>query len=307
MNKINLEVDIAGFKIRNPCMNAAGVLGMTHSLLKTVYNSGAGAVVTKSIGPEPRDGHLNPTLVPFDYGALNAMGLPNPGVEYFIEEIKELKKMGVPVVASFFGGSIQDFVDVARALSKAGVDALELNGSCPNVLEEMGMLASDANNIEIVTSAVRKVTNLPLFVKLSPNVTDIKIISKAAERGGADAITAVNTLLGMAIDIDFKRPVLTNTTGGLSGSALKPVALRCVWEISEAVNLPIIGCGGITSWRDAVEFLLAGASALEIGTAVMSHGIDVYGEIAEGISSYLAENGYKDIKEIIGLAHQGKD
>jgi len=307
MNKINLEVDIAGFTIRNPCMNAAGVLGMTPNLLKMVYNSGAGAVVTKSIGPEPREGHLNPTLVPFEYGALNAMGLPNPGSEYFAEKIKELKKMGVPVVASFFGGSVQDFVDVARTLSKAGVDALELNGSCPNVLEEMGMLASDTENIEMVTAAVRKVTDLPLFVKLSPNVTDIKSISEAAERGGADAITAVNTLLGMAIDIDFKRPVLTNTTGGLSGPALKPVALRCVWQIREVVNLPIIGCGGITSWRDAVEFLLAGASVLEIGTAVMSQGIEVYGEIAKGISSYLAEKGYTDIKEIIGLAHKRKD
>jgi dihydroorotate dehydrogenase (NAD+) catalytic subunit len=307
MNKINLKVDIAGFKIKNPCMNAAGVLGMTPSLLKMVFNSGAGAVVTKSIGPEPRDGHQNPTLVHLEYGALNAMGLPNPGAEYFSDEIKELKKMGVPVVASFFGDSVKDFVDVAMILSKAGVDALELNGSCPNVLEEMGMLASDAKNIEVVTAAVREVTDLPLFVKLSPNVTDIKIIAEAAERGGADAITAVNTLLGMAIDIDFKRPILSNTTGGLSGPAVKPVALRCVWQIKEAVNLPIIGCGGITSWKDAIEFLLAGASALEIGTAVMNNGIEVYGRIAEGISSYLAEKGYSDIKEIIGLAHQRKD
>ena len=307
MTKVKLAVDIAGFKMKNPCMNAAGVLGMTPAILKRVYDSGAGAVVTKSIGPEPRDGHQNPTLAPFEFGALNAMGLPNPGADYFSDEIRELKKMGLTVVASFFGGSVQEFVDVARMLSDAGSDALELNGSCPNVAEEMGMLAADPENVELVTAAVRDETDLPLFVKLSPNVTDIKIIAEAAERGGADAITAVNTLKGMAIDIDFKRPVLTNITGGLSGPAVKPVALRCVWEVSEVVNIPVIGCGGITSWRDAVEFLLAGATALELGTALMNEDLCIYGGIGDGIRSYLEENGFSELKEIVGLAHEGKN
>jgi dihydroorotate dehydrogenase (NAD+) catalytic subunit len=300
-------VEVAGLRLRSPLMNAAGVLGMSPPILKRVYDSGAGAVVTKSIGPVPRTGHPNPTLVRVSCGALNAMGLPNPGADYFADKVRTLKEMGVPVVASFFGGSVEEFAEVASALSEAGADALELNASCPNVQEELGMLASDAGNVEKVTAAVREETRLPLFVKLSPNVTDIKEIARAAERGGADAITAVNTLKGMAIDIDFRRPVLTNVTGGLSGPAVKPVSLRCVWEVAEAVDVPVIGCGGVTTWEDAVEYLLAGASALEIGTAVMTHGFEVYGQVNEGIRRYLEENGFGGIKEVVGLAHQTRE
>jgi len=304
LSKLSLAVEVAGLRLRSPLMNAAGVLGMSPPILKRVYDSGAGAVVTKSIGPAPRTGHPNPTLVRVSCGALNAMGLPNPGAEYFADEVKALKEMGVPVVASFFGGSVEEFAEVASTLSEAGADALELNASCPNVQEELGMLASDAGNVEKVTAAVREETRLPLFVKLSPNVTDIKETAMAAERGGADAITAVNTLKGMAIDIDFRRPILTNITGGLSGPAVKPVALRCVWEVAEAVEVPVIGCGGVTTWEDAVEYLLAGASALEIGTAVMTHGFEVYGQVNEGIRRYLEENGFSGVKEVVGLAHQ---
>jgi dihydroorotate dehydrogenase (NAD+) catalytic subunit len=301
--KISLAVDLAGFRLRNPTMNAAGILGMSPPLLKRVYDAGAGAVITKSIGPVPREGHPNPTLVQVTGGALNAMGLPNPGVTHFIGEIAKLKELDVPTVASFFGGSVQEFADVAYKLTRAGADALELNASCPNVAEELGMLAGDADNVEAVTNAVKEKTSLPLFVKLSPNVTDIKAIAKAAERGGADAITAVNTLLGIAIDVNFRRPVLTNTTGGLSGSAIKPVALRCVWEVSQAVDIPVIGCGGITTWEDAIEYLMAGASAVEIGTAVMTHGVEVYAEIVNGMERYLAENGFSRVEEVVGVAH----
>jgi len=304
LSKLSLAVEVAGLRLRSPLMNAAGVLGMSPPILKRVYDSGAGAVVTKSVGPVPRTGHPNPTLVRTSCGALNAMGLPNPGAEYFTDEIKDLKEMGVPVVASFFGGTVEEFALVAGTLSDAGADALELNASCPNVQEELGMLAADAGNVEKVTAAVRDETSLPLFVKLSPNVTDIKEIAEAAERGGADAITAVNTLKGMAIDIDFRRPVLANVTGGLSGPAVKPVALRCVWEVAEAVEVPVIGCGGVTTWRDAVEYLLAGASALELGTAVMTHGFEVYGQVNEGIHRYFEDNGFNSVKEVIGLAHQ---
>lgn len=304
MPKLSLAVDVGGLRLRNPTMNAAGVLGMNPPLLKRVYDSGAGAVITKSIGPEPRGGHMNPTLVSTSYGVLNAMGLPNPGADYFVDSLKSLKGLGVPVVASFFGGDVEEFASVAEMLSETGADALELNASCPNVMEELGMLASDCLNVERVTAAVREVTSLPLFVKLSPNVTDIGAIAKAAEAGGADAITAVNTLKGMAIDVDFMKPVLTNVTGGLSGPAVKPVGLRCVWEVAQAVDLPVIGCGGITSARDAVEYLLAGASAVEIGTAVMTQGMNVYGDVAQGIESYLREHGFSSIKEVVGLAQR---
>ncbi len=304
MSQLSLAVNVAGLRLRNPVMNAAGVLGMSAPLLKRVYDGGAGAVVTKSLGPVPRRGHRNPTLISFEGGALNAMGLPNPGAEYFIEAIRDLKGEGIPVVASFFGASLDDFREVASILSEAGADALELNVSCPNVEEEMGMLGADPVNTERVTAIVKEVAESPVFVKLSPNVTDISEIARAAERGGADAITAVNTLKGIAVDVDLRRPVLTNVTGGLSGPAVKPVALRCVWEVAGAVDIPVIGCGGISRWRDAVEYLLCGATAVEVGTAAMERGLDVYGEIADGIRGYLEENGYREVKEVVGLARE---
>jgi dihydroorotate dehydrogenase (NAD+) catalytic subunit len=273
-------------------------------LLKRVYEGGAGAVVTKSLGPVPRRGHNNPTLISVEGGVLNAMGLPNPGADYYVEAIRTLKREGVPVVASFFGASIEEFREVAGVLSDSGADALEVNVSCPNVEEELGMLGADCLNTEKVTAAVKEVSKPPVFVKLSPNVTDIAEIARAAERGGADAITAVNTLKGIAVDVDFRRPVLTNVTGGLSGPAIKPVALRCVWEVSKAVDIPVIGCGGISDWRDAVEYMLCGASAVEVGTAMMDGGYDIFSEITRGIRGYLEDNGFRAVKEVVGLAHE---
>jgi len=299
-----LAVEIAGLRLRSPTLNASGVLGMSAPLLKRVYDSGAGAVVTKSLGPAARPGHINPTVVEVEGGILNAMGLPNPGVEGYLEELRDLKHEGVTVVASFFASTVEEFKVGAEALCGAGADALELNLSCPNVGGEPGMCAADAVSVERITAAVKQVAKSPVFVKLSPNVTDIASIAVAAEHGGANAITAVNTLKAMAIDADFRCPVLTNVTGGLSGSALKPVALRCVWEIAEAVKVPIIGCGGIINWRDAVEYMLAGASAVEIGTGVMYEGFEVYGKVNAGIERYLEENDFGSVKEIVGLAHR---
>ena len=299
-----LAVEIAGLGLRSPTLNASGVLGMSAPLLKRVYDSGAGAVVTKSLGPTARPGHINPTVVEVEGGILNAMGLPNPGIEGYFTELRELKQENVTVIASFFASTVDEFQSGAKALCGAGADALELNLSCPNVGGEPGMCAADAVSVERVTAAVKQVATVPVFVKLSPNVTDIMGIAVAAEKGGADAITAVNTLKAMAIDADFRRPILTNVTGGLSGPALKSVALRCVWEIAEAVKVPIIGCGGVTGWRDAVEYMLAGASAVEIGTGIMYEGFEVYGKANEGIAKYLAENNFGSVKEIVGLAHR---
>ena len=299
-----LAVEVAGLKLRSPTMNASGVLGMSAPLLKRVYDSGAGAVVTKSLGPVARPGYINPTVIEVEGGILNAMGLPNPGVEGYLEELRELKGEGVPVVASFFATTVQEFQSDAKALARAGADALELNLSCPNVEGEPGMCAADALSVERVTRSVKQVVQIPVFVKLSPNVTDIAGIAVAAEKGGADAITAVNTLKAMAIDADFRRPVLSNVTGGLSGPAIKSVALRCVWEIAEVVKVPIIGCGGVANWRDAIEYMLAGASAVEIGTAVMNHGFEVYGEVNDGVAHYLSENELGSVSEVVGLAHK---
>jgi len=299
-----LAVEVAGLELRSPTLNASGVLGMSAPLLKRVYDSGAGAVVTKSLGPTARPGHINPTVVEVEGGILNAMGLPNPSVESYLPELQELKHQSVKVVASFFASTVDEFQSSAKALCGAGADALELNLSCPNVGGEPGMCAADPISVERVTAAVKQVATAPVFVKLSPNVTDIAGIAVAAEKGGADGITAVNTLKAMAIDADFRRPILTNVTGGLSGPALKSVALRCVWEIAEAVKVPIIGCGGVTYWRDAVEFMLAGASAVEIGTGVMYEGFEVYGRVNDGIAKYLVENKFGSVKEIVGLAHR---
>lgn len=291
-------------RLENPTMNAAGTLGISQSLLSKIYKSGAGAVVTKSLGPKPRMGHQNPTLVSLECGVLNAMGLPNPGAENFFKDIKALTNKGVPTVASFFGSSINEFRDVATILSESGAIALELNCSCPNVLEEMGMLGADPINTEKVTRAVKEVSKLPVIVKLSPNVTDITEIAMSAVRGGADAITATNTLKGIAINTNFFKPVLKNITGGLSGPALKPVALRCVWEIFQTVDVPIIGCGGISNWRDAIEYFLCGATAVQIGTAIKENGFDIFNEIINGIRKYLKNNGFSDINDIVGLAHE---
>lgn len=304
LTRMSLAVDVAGLWLRSPTLNASGVLGMSASLLKRIYDAGAGAVVTKSIGPTPRNGHNNPTLIEVEGGVINAMGLPNPGIIYYVEELQELKHKNIPVVASFFASTIDEFQSIAKALCFSGADALELNLSCPNVSGEPGMCAADAVSVERVTAAVKEVATSPVFVKLSPNVTDIVSIAIAAERGGADAITAVNTLKAMAIDADFKRPILANVTGGLSGPALKSVALRCVWEIAEAIKIPIIGCGGVTNWRDAIEYILAGASAVEIGTGIMYEGFEVYNKINDGIEKYLVENDFSGVKEVISLAHK---
>lgn len=260
--------------------------------------------MTKSLGPVGRTGHINPTVVEVEGGLLNAMGLPNPGVEGYLEELRELKREDIPVVASFFASTIKEFQAGAELLCAAGADALELNLSCPNVGEEPGMCAADSVSVERVTLAVKRVAKVPVIVKLSPNVTDIVNIAVAAEKGGADAITAVNTLKAMAISVDFRRPVLANVTGGLSGPAIKSVALRCVWEIAEAVKVPIVGCGGVSNWRDAVEYMLAGASAVEIGTAVMYYGLEIYRTVNEGVARYLSENCFGSVNEIVGLAHR---
>jgi dihydroorotate dehydrogenase (NAD+) catalytic subunit len=301
LSKLSLAIELAGLRLNTPFMNAAGVLGTSMEILRRVHMAGAGAVVTKSIGPKPREGHKNPTLISLEFGVLNAMGLPNPGSKYFFKEFSETD---FPVIASFFGSTLDDFVEVAKMLTKAGVSALELNCSCPNVIEEMGMLAADSRNVGHVTAAVKQATSLPVFVKLSPSVTDIVEIAEAAQEAGADAITATNTLRSIVINVDLKRPILTNVTGGLSGSALKPVSLRCVWEIYENVEIPIIGCGGVENWRDALEYFLAGASAVQVGTAFMTRGFSVFNELADGIAEYMKKNGYSRIKELVGLAHE---
>ena len=299
---INSSIEIAGLRMRNPLMLAAGVLGVTGFSLKRVAEAGAGALVTKSIGINSCDGYPNPTITETNCGLLNAMGLPNPGVKDFECELKIAKEGGVPVIASIFGASKEEFVYVGSKMEEAGADAIELNVSCPHA--EVMALGQNPDLTSDVIKTVKKGVDIPVFVKLTPNVTDIVLVAKSAEKAGADAITCINTLRAMAIDVETSTPILANKVGGLSGPAIKPVAVRCVFEISKEVNIPVIGCGGITHWQDAVEFMLAGASAIQIGTAIAFRGLRVFKEITEGIQTYLSKKEYRNAKEIVGLSHK---
>jgi dihydroorotate dehydrogenase (NAD+) catalytic subunit len=301
--KPNLTVNLAGLKIRNPTMNAAGVLGISGSLLRRIAEAGAGAVVTKSIGIKAREGYSNPTVVEVRCGLLNAMGLPNPGIKEFTDEIKIAKRTSVPVIVSIYGLTANEFAAVAKDAEKAGADAIELDVSCPHVKEVGSLIGQDPDEVSKVVRKVKSVIKKLVFTKLTPNVTNIVEIAEAAEKAGTDAITAINSVKAMAIDVETKKPILANKTGGLSGPAIKPIAIRCVYEIYDAVKVPIIGCGGITEWQDAVEFMLAGASAIQIGTAIFYKDLAIFNEITAGIQSYLAKKKYRSVKDIVGLSH----
>lgn len=299
-----LAIEIAGLKLANPTMLASGILGLSGLTLKRVADAGAGAVVTKSVGLEPREGYPNPTVVQAECGLLNAVGLPNPGVQYFSEEIREAKELGVPIIVSVYGFSSEEFAEAARVAVEAGADAIELNVSCPHV-EKTG--AEIGQSSQLVAEIVKKVkgrVDTPVFVKLTPNVADIAKVAKAAAEAGADAITAINTVRAMIIDVETTRPILANKIGGLSGTAIKPIAVRCVYEVYREVDIPVIGCGGISTWRDAVEFMLAGASAVQIGTAIAFNGLDVFKSVTKGVDAYLKKRGFRSVKEIVGLAHK---
>jgi dihydroorotate dehydrogenase (NAD+) catalytic subunit len=297
-----LDVEIAGLELKNPTVLASGILGTTAASLLRVARNGAGAVVAKSCGVTPREGHPNPTVVEIEQGILNAVGLANPGVEEFTEELRQALRGGVPVIASVYGFRIEDYAEAAKIVSRAGVSAIELNLSCPNVEKVGSLFGADAELAHEVVREVKRTVSLPVFAKLTANVGDIVEIAKACEEGGADGITAINTLKAMAIDIKAKAPVLGNKVGGLSGQCLKPVALRCVYEIAQEVEIPIMGCGGVTTGRDAVEYLMAGARAVQIGSAVLTRGISVFKKVALEIQEFLEERGYSHVRDIVGLA-----
>jgi dihydroorotate dehydrogenase (NAD+) catalytic subunit len=298
-----LATEIAGLKLANPTMLASGILGYTGLSLKSVIEAGAGAVVTKSLGLEPRTGYPNPTVIQVDCGLLNAMGLPNPGISHFKEEMKELKNTGAPTIVSIYGYSSEDFAKVAETAAKMGADALELNVSCPHIKKAGAEIGCDPQLLTEVVEEVKKKVDKPVIVKLTPNVANIGKIAEAAEKAGADAITAINTIKAMSIEIETGRPLLANKFGGLSGPAIKPIAVRCVYDVYQSVDVPVIGCGGISSWEDAVEFMLAGASAVQIGTAIAFKGPEIFSSVAKGIDTYLEKKGFKNAKELVGLAH----
>lgn len=305
MGNESLRVNLAGLSLVNPTMLASGILGYSAETLKGIVEGGAGAVVTKSVGLKPRSGYANPTVVQTSCGLINAMGLPNPGIDEFAKDIREAKAhLKVPLIVSVYGFSAEEYAAVAEKAVLAGADALELNVSCPHVKETGAEIGQNPKILAEVVSRVKGAVDKPVFVKLSPNVVDIAEIAEAAVKAGADAITAINTVKAMAIDIETTKPILSNKRGGLSGLAIKPIAVRCVYDIYERVKAPIIGCGGITSWRDAVEFMLAGASAIQIGTAIALKGSRVFKSVTRGIKAYLKRKGFRSVEEIVGLAHR---
>ena len=296
---------MTGLRLANPTMLASGILGYSAETLKSIVKGGAGAVVTKSVGIKPREGYANPTIVQTNCGLINAMGLPNPGIDEFVKEIREAKTaLNVPLIVSVYGFAAEEYAKVAKKAVEAGADAIELNISCPHVKETGSEIGQNPKILAEVVEKVKAVVDKPVFVKLSPNVTSIVETADAAVEVGADAITAINTVKAMAIDTETGMPILSNRIGGLSGSAIKPIAVRCVYEIYEQVKVPIIGCGGVTNWRDAVEFLLAGTTAVQIGTAVAIKGPNVFKAVNQGIDAYLKRKGFRSVEEIVGLSHR---
>jgi dihydroorotate dehydrogenase (NAD+) catalytic subunit len=297
----SLSVEAGGLALPNPILLAAGILGTTGASLRRAALAGAGGVVTKSIGSVPREGHPGPTVVQVECGLLNAMGLPNPSYKEFQEEIDTAKTGGVPVIASIFGSSAEEFAMIARGLEP---DAFELNLSCPHAEKYGSELGRYPEMVEAVTGAVKAAANVPVWVKLTPNTADIAELGLAAQRGGADAVVAINTLKAMAIDIETGYPILGNRFGGLSGQAIKPVAVRCVYDLASLLEIPVIGVGGVTSWEDVVEMIQAGACAVQVGTALLK-GYGVFSEMTEGLSRYL-ERKSLTLEELRGIAGRRK-
>ena len=296
-----MSVEIGSLKLRNPVMTASGTFGYGEEFSQYVDLEKIGAFVTKGLSLKPRAGNPTPRIVETPGGMLNAIGLQNVGIDAFIQKkVPFLRSVNTPAIANFFGYTPDEYAELAARLDAIPeVAALEVNISCPNVKQGGIVFGTDPSCAASVVAACRAATKKTLIVKLSPNVTDIVEMAQACEGAGADALSVINTLTGMAIDLERRRPVLANITGGLSGPAIKPVALRMVWQVAKAVKLPIIGIGGIMSATDALEFVLAGATAVQVGTASFVNPAAAQ-EIAEGMEQWLAERGIADIKSLIG-------
>ena len=305
MNSNPLSTRLAGLELKNPTVLASGILGYSTESLQRIAEAGAGAIVTKSVGLTPRMGYPNPTVVQANGGLINAMGLPNPGIVEYASEISFTKTViTVPLIVSIYGYSAEEYAEVAKTATAAGADAVELNVSCPHVKKTGSEIGQNPMLLKQVIRQVKAATSKPVIIKLSPNITDIVELAQAATKAGADALTAVNTVRAIAIDTETALPILSNTRGGLSGPAIKPIALCAVYDIYEKVKTPIIGCGGIATWQDAVEFLLAGASAVQIGTAIALRDPMVFQAINHGIQTYLKKKKHRSVQEIVGQAHR---
>lgn len=303
MEKVNMSINLGGLELKNPVMPASGTFDLDEATQLPYDTKKLGAIVTKSISLKRNLGNPPPRICESTAGLINAVGLPSGGIEHFIKrKLPILRKANSKIIVSLADFNIKNFILLAKRIEKIKeVDALELDFACPHTDKSYGTIAKDEFLIEQTVTQVKEVSTKPIIAKLSANVTDITKIARAAQKGGVDILSLINTVSAMAIDIRTKKPVLGNKVGGLSGPAIKPIALKMVWDVAHAVDLPIIGIGGISNSEDAIEFLLAGASAVGVGTAALINPL-VMLEIIQGIEDYLRQQGYRSIQEIVGLA-----
>jgi len=297
-----LSIDLAGIHLKNPLLLASGFLGISQEIFNRLYHDGLGAIVSKSISVSPLEGYKGPTVVSLgEKGYLNAVGLANPGSDVFAQEIMNNQ---IPLIVSIVGSTQSDFPKLISKFDNLNILGYEINLSCPHVAK-MGMEVGD--DLDLVTKIIRTIkskTKKPVIVKVGIGNTDVLKLASKIQESGADAITAINTIRAMAINVETGMPILSNKVGGLSGIPLKPIGVRCVFEITKKVNIPVIGCGGIFTWEDAVEYILAGATAIELGSVIGFKGLKAFHEIKLGITRYLEKKNCKNIKEIIGIAHK---
>jgi dihydroorotate dehydrogenase (NAD+) catalytic subunit len=299
--KPSLSTSIGKLTLEKPAMLASGILGISLDVFKRVFHAGAGAVVTKSLSKEPWEGYPNPSIFSVNGGGwINAIGLSNPGAPNFSKQISSNTE--VPIIVSLVGSIEEDFEFMIKQFENCKISAYELNLSCPHVAKVGLEVGDDPELVKKIVKTAKNTTNAPIIAKVGLGTTNYQKTVEAAIASGVDAITAINTVRAMAIDVETQRPILSNKIGGLSGTPIKPIALRCVYEISSNFDIPIIGCGGISTWEDAIEFILAGASTVQLGSAIGDNWIDVFDNINNGIANYMEKKNYSKIEEMIGLA-----
>lgn len=295
-----LAVNICNMQLKNPIIAASGTFGFGREYADFIDLNRLGGISVKALTLEPRKGNPAPRIAETPAGILNSVGLQNPGIDEFIKtELPFIKQYKTSVIVNIAGNTVEDYAELAKRLQGTDIDALEVNVSCPNVKEGCVTFGVSTKGIAMVTEAVKKYSNKPVIIKLTPNVTSIASLAKACEDAGADAVSLINTLLGMAIDIQSRRPILKNNFGGLSGPAIKPIALRMVYEVAQTVNIPVIGMGGISSWQDVIEFMLAGASAVNVGTSNFINPM-ICEEIITELENYMNKHNIESIQNIVG-------
>jgi dihydroorotate dehydrogenase (NAD+) catalytic subunit len=299
----NLSVELGKIHLRNPTMLASGILGISQSIFERLYDENIGGIVTKSISVNPMKGYPNPTVIPLGGGSyLNAVGLSNPGVNAFSKELSQNKT--IPIIISLVGSSEKEFSKMVKVFDTLNILGYEINLSCPHV-SKMGMeVGDDPEAVNKIVKTVRKNTTKPISVKVGVGSIDVVELARVALDAGANNITAINTLRAMSIDVETMMPILSNRIGGLSGNAIKPIGIRCVYEISKKLEAPVIGCGGVSSWKDVIEYMIAGASAVQIGSVLGSTGPRIFNQITKELKNYVEKKGLRNISEIIGIAHK---